>query len=451
MVNNLNFDRSLEILNEAKKSLAGGVNSKIREPHAPHPLFMEKAKGSHIWDVDGNEFIDTLMGFGPIILGYCDPKVNSAVQEQLNKGSIFGMSNELEYKVTEKIVKAIPSGDLAFASNTGSEATQMAIRMARAYTGKEKIIKFEGVWHGWLDWCLVDTTYETTGFWYPHGGSQIAPIMTFGEPGIPKNVIDNLIVLPWNDIASVEKTVERFSSEIAAIIVEPIGPAGGIMPYDGYLDSIRKITKENDMLMILDEVKTGFRLAFGGAQELYGIDPDISTFAKAIANGFPMAAVTGKKKYMDIISQGITGHAGTFNGNPISMAASLATLTELEKPNKYDYLYKLTKKLSRGLKDGISDSQARALLVGPGSNENKPGPILDIYFTDLETVKDQRELKASKKEIHKKMANTFKLEMLKRGIHVIEHVWFVSFSHTDDDIDKIIEAASESMKIVSKI
>ena len=452
MVARISLERSQQLYRDALKYIPGGLNSRSRfAPPGEHPLYMSRAAGSRLFDVDGNEYLDYLMGFGPIILGYCDPVVNEAVREQLERGSVFGMSNELEIEVAKKLVNDIPCADLAFMSNTGSEANTMAIRLARAFTGKDKIAKFEGVWHGWLDWCLVDSVYQCTGpLLQPHGGSEQSPIPCIGEAGVTTSIVNDYVVLPWNETEAVEKTLRRRANEIAAVIVEPSGPLGTMMPEEGFLEVIRKVTDEMGILLIFDEVKTGFRLSLGGYQQLHGVVPDLSTYAKAMGNGFAVAAVAGRKDIMELTERGIVSHAGTFNGNPISMAASLAVLSELEKPNRYEHLYGLTSKLVKGMSDAIDDTGVEAILVGPGTHKTKPGPMFDIYFTDAHRIRSARDMHTARKDIHIRRRQTFIKEMLTRGIHMTPHVQFISFCHTEEEINSTIQAVEESLNECKK-
>ena len=447
--NDLSFQKSTSLYYEALKVIPGGLNSRTRLGGIPgrHPLYIERAYDSKLVDVDGNEYIDFLMGYGPIILGYCNPIVNRAVEEQLHRGTLFGMSSELEIDVAKKILTSVPHAEQVFMSNTGTEANQMATRLSRAYTGKPKIAKFEGHYHGWLDWCFVDSVYNMVAFMpSPRGGGLVSPVTSVGEAGIPPRTAEDYVVLPWNEPEAVEKVLKRKSDEIAAVIMEPSGPAGALMPEAGFLELIRDMCSENGILLIFDEVKTGFRLSLGGYQERYQVFPDLSTFAKSVGNGFPTAAVAGKREVMDLINTGVVSHAGTFNGNPLSMAACSATLEQLAQPNKYEYLYRLTTKLVSGMTDAIRDTQAEAILVGPATHKTKPGPIIDIYFTSLETIRSFRDLRASGREIDARRQGAFIHAMLKRGVHIISHVWFISFSHTEEQVEYAVRAVEESLK-----
>jgi len=416
-----------------------------------HPIFIKEAKDSRLTDVDDNKYIDFVMGYGPIILGYGDPIVNNAVCEQLKKGQLFGLSSELEVDVAKKIVNDIPCADLAFVGNTGSEATLMAIRLARAFTGKDKIVKFDGCFHGWHDWTKVGTVYSCTYYGNPRGGTLLSPIQCMGQAGIPSSIVNDYIVLTWNEVKAMEKILRRKKDEIAGVIVEPTGPYGSIMPEEGFLELIRELTEELDIIFIFDEVKTSFRLALGGYQERYSVLPDIWVGSKAMANGFPVSAVGGKECIMNLKTQGIVPSSGTFSANPISMAASLATLNELEKPNRYEYLYMLTNRLANGMHDAIKDTGIEAILVGPGVHNTKPGPMLDIFFTDRDHIKDAKEMKEAKKDIHVKRRKAFVREMVKRGIHIAIHNWFISFCHTKEDIDKAIQSVDESLRACKRI
>jgi glutamate-1-semialdehyde 2,1-aminomutase len=400
---------------------------------------MQKAKGSIIYDVDGNEYIDYLLGFGPVVLGHAHPCVNEAVREQLERGEIFGANSELEIKVAERIINGIQSVERVIFTNTGSEATLLALRIARAFTGKEKIVKFEMAYHGWHDWCMVDTFAPPRRI---YGGSKISPLKALMSPGVPSSVLDDVIICPWNDFDAIEKIVDRHSHEVAALICETPGPSGLMLPHKGYLEFLRKITYENDIILIFDEVKSGFRLAFGGAMEYYKVTPDLAVFAKAMGNGFPIACVAGKKNVMQPVAEYQIMYSGTYNAHPISMAAALATLNELEKNSHHviQHICKLGEYFKNGMKDIIEETKVEAIAEGVGS-------IIWLLFSDLENIKDARDLYYSTTK-YKDRFDIFRNEMLKRKVFLpaFVHPWFICGAHTKEQIDKTIEAVEESLK-----
>ena len=449
-------EKSKELFDRAWNTIAGGVNSIARGPHGgvipgTHPLYFEKGIGSHIWDVDGNEYIDYLIGQGTLLLGYAYPAVNEAIIEQMNKVQHTGMSNELEIKVAEKMVNHMPCAELVMMSNTGTEVCTFATRIARAQTGKMKMIKFEGVYNGWTDMWMVDTLYDPVGVRAPKGGLEHAPLNGVIEPGVPQNVMENMVVLPWNNIQVLETYIERNHHQVAGVILEASGVGGVIMPKKGYLEAVRKLTEQYGILLIVDEVKTGYRLALGGAQEYFNIKGDIATVAKAMANGWPTAAICGKKEYLGPIIDYRMEHNGTLNGHPVVMAACLANLTELEKPETYDHLYNVTGKLTSGWKDTIQDLDIEMQLLGPGANSERPAPMWNYVFTNKREINSARDMKEIPAHPHSKRKEKFVLELVKRGIHNTDHPWALTRSHTEEDINKTLEAIREVLKLTKSI
>jgi glutamate-1-semialdehyde 2,1-aminomutase len=310
--------KSEKLFEQAKKKIPGGVNSPVRA-FQPYPFFTKYAKGSHIVDVDGNDYVDYCMGYGPLILGHAHPQIMKAIRDQLEKGTLYGTPTEQEVKLAEMISELVPSAEMVRLVNTGTEATMSAIRAARGYTGKKKIIKFEGCYHGAHDYVLVKAGSGAT---------------TFGIPtslGVPEETTCNTIVVPYNDADAFEKVVKSEKKDLAAVIVEPVmGNIGVIPPKEGFLEAIREVTEKYGVVLIFDEVITGFRLALGGAQEYYGIKPDMTTLGKILGGGFPMAAYVGEEEIMRMIApSGKVYQAGTYSGNPISVAASMRILTYL--------------------------------------------------------------------------------------------------------------------------
>ncbi len=451
--NEYSFKKSKELYDIATQFIPGGVSSVNRGPAGgiipgTYPMFFERASGSHIYDADGNDYVDYVMGFGPIILGHCHPKVVDAVVEQARKGEIYGMSCELEYKVAEKIVKGVPCADKVFFANTGSEATSLAVRLARVYTGRSKILKFEGAYHGWHDWCMVDSVTQTLALGAPKlGGPKISPLTTVSEPGVPTSILSDILIAPWNDLEALESILTRNENQVAAVVVEPAGPWGVAPPEKGFLEGVRKITEEKGALLIYDEVRTGFRYAFGGAQEFFGVKPDLAAFGKALANGFQVAAVAGVEEVMaTVISGRLRMPIGTFTGHPVCMAASYATLTELEGGGRttYEKLFGLGNALINSINDSVEDMGIQALVQGFG-------PEMAIMFTHLDKIRDMRDFQTIKEYPHNKRAEVFRLNLVKRGVFATHHPWFISLSHSEEDIRRTVSIVEESLREAKKI
>ncbi|MDH7477620.1 MAG: glutamate-1-semialdehyde 2,1-aminomutase [Candidatus Bathyarchaeota archaeon] len=427
---------SKKLFEEAKKLTPGGVHSALRF-FDPCPIFISKAKGSRIYDVDGNQYIDYHLAFGPVILGHAHSSISAAVKKQLNEGVIYGLCNELEVKVAKKIVAHVPSAQMVRFCNTGTEATYHAIRLARAYTGKSKIVKFEGAYHGWHD--IVSFSSNPT---LKEAGPKKCPTPVPDTAGITEDTAKQVIIVPFNDQEAVEKAIKRHHNEIAALITEPIlhGSATCITPKEDFLKFLREITREYDIVLIFDEVVTGFRHHLGGAQKIFNVTPDLTTFAKAMANGFPVAAVCGRKDMMEHFRPtGNVDYGGTFNGNPISMAATLATIEELEKNEVHKHLFKLGEEVRNQLNRIVAKLKFEAQMVGFGS-------VFQILFTKKEIV-NYRDTLSSKNELFMK----FQKEMMKRGVFILPKPnkrCHISAAHTAEDINYTIEKAEEVLKML---
>lgn len=418
-----------ELLYEkAKELMPGGVNSPVRA-FKPYPFFTSHAKGSKLHDVDGNVYIDYCMAYGPLILGHAHPQIIGAVREQLEKGTIYGTPTEAEVRLAELITSVVPCIEMLRLVNTGTEATMHAIRAARGYTRRDKIVKFEGCYHGAHDYVLVKAGSGAT---------------TFGAPtslGVPEDTTKNTIVLPFNDVESFKRVVDQNRGEIATVIVEPVvGNAGVILPKEGYLQTIRKITKEEGIVLIFDEVITGFRLALGGAQEYYGVIPDMATLGKIMGGGFPIAAFGGKKEIMELISPlGKIYQASTFSGNPVSVTAGLMTLSILmENQNTlYKQLEQMGGKIREGLRDIVEDAEVPAHVNGITS-------MFQIFFTDQPVV-DYVAAQGSDKAKFMR----YQLELMKRGVFVPPSQFetcFISTAHTNEDITKTLEEMDSAIR-----
>ena len=427
-----NFQKSIQLFEEAKSSLLGGIASSMHKASfQDFPIFIERGKGSKIYDVDGNEYIDYMMAFGPMILGYCPKELNEAVTVQLEKGTQFAAPTESLVELCNKIISIIPSAEkVATFCNSGTEANVSALRLARAYTGKTKIVKFEGHYHGWMDELEVSQNALTPSALGPrnrpfrlrHFAGQLEP--------------ENIIVLPYNDIELFEKTVERQGNEIAGVILETVMFNNEpVLPKAGFLEGIRKITEENDIVLIFDEIITGFRLALGGAQEYFNIKPDLSTFGKAMAGGYPISVVVGKE---DIVAAGTDAVMGTFNGNPLSVAAALATIEQLEKPGCYERM----QNLSQSIVDGI---------IKLGKENDIPlfskamGSIWVLYFGTDQPIEDYRDhFDKVDKLTYRKLCK----DALELGIRLnpFRGRAYISTAHTEEDVKKTLEIFEQIFK-----
>jgi glutamate-1-semialdehyde 2,1-aminomutase len=428
------LNKSRKLFEEARKLTPGGVHSSIRF-FDPYPIFISKAKGSKIYDVDGNEYIDYHLAFGPVVLGHGHPGVVNAVKDQLSKGIIYGLSNELEVEVAKKIKTHVPSAQMVRFCNSGTEATYHAIRVARAYTKRWKIIKFEGAYHGWHDYVSVSSSPSLRD-----AGPRESPASVPDTDGLPTEVAKNTIVVPFNDPEVLEKTIKKHKGDIAALITEPIlhGNATCIPPKKGFLKILREITMKYDIVLIFDEVVTGFRHGIGGAQKLFNVTPDLTTFGKAMANGFPVAAVCGRKDIMEMFKPtGRVDYGGTFNGNPISMAATLATIRELEKGDVCQRLFNLGENLRNQLNEIVAELELRAQAVGFGS-------VFQLLFTEKK-IRDYRDTLASNTELFKK----FQREMMSKDIFILPHAnkrCHLSAAHTNEDVRYTIQNVREILK-----
>ncbi|MEE9474164.1 MAG: glutamate-1-semialdehyde 2,1-aminomutase, partial [Candidatus Hydrothermarchaeaceae archaeon] len=415
---------SNRLFEEAKRVLVGGVNSPVRAMK-PYPFFTERAEGCRLHDVDGNSYIDYCLAYGPLILGHAYPKVIESVKQQIERGSLYGTPTELETKFAQKICQAVPTAEMLRFVNTGTEATMGAIRLARGYTGKNKIIKFEGAFHGAHDYVLVKAGSGAT----THGMPTSA--------GVPKDTTKNTIIVPFNDEAAVENALK--DADTAGIILEPIiGNAGCIMPKDGYLKFLREATADKGALLIFDEVITGFRLAYGGAQEYYGVMPDITTLGKILGGGLPIGAIASSREIMENMAPlGKVYQAGTFNGNPLSMAAGYAAVTELEDGSVYEKVNALGDRMRKGLEEVTADLGLETRVYGVAS-------MFQIYITGEDVADYQAALRADKDLFLK-----FQQELMKRGVFFPPSQYecnFISYAHGEDEIDDTLSTVEDSLR-----
>ena len=424
--------KSQQLFERAKKVLPGGVNSPVRA-FEPYLFFVESAQGSKMVDADGKTYVDYCMAYGALLLGHAYPEILEAVKNQLAKGTLYGAPTEREVEFAELISKASPCMEMLRLVNSGTEATMHAIRAARGYTNRKKIVKFEGCFHGSHDSVLVKA------------GSGAA---TFGAPnslGVPEETTQNTIVLPYNDIEALEATFKRQGSEIAAVIVEPVlANVGLILPNKNYLSYLRKVTSEYGTVLIFDEIITGFRLAIGGAQEYFGVKPDMATLGKVLGGGFPLAAFGGKKEIMQNISPlGKVYQAGTFSGNPVSATAGFTILKILSQ--KRGEIYPKLEKNSTQLKKALSDLAAAHKVPAQVYNI---ASLYQIFFTD-KPITDYACAKASNTQ----MFNAYFQELLRQGVFIPPSQFetcFISTAHSDEDLKKTIAAFDSALAAASK-
>jgi glutamate-1-semialdehyde 2,1-aminomutase len=418
-----------QLFDRAQKILVGGVDSPVRAFRAVGgtPLIMERAKGSRVWDTGRREFIDFVCSWGALILGHAHPEVVAAIADQASRGTSYGMTSPLEIELGERIAQAVSSIERIRFVSSGTEATMSAIRVARAFTKRDLILKFEGGYHGHADSFLVDA------------GSGLATLGISSSPGVPKALAALTLNAPYNDAAAVEKAFAEHPSKIAAVIIEPVAANMGVVPpAEGFLKSLKKTTAREGALLIFDEVITGFRLGYGGAQTAYGVEPDITTLGKIIGGGLPVAAYGGRRDVMDMIAPlGPVYQAGTLSGNPLAMRAGLSMLPLLKGREFYSHLNEKTERLAKGLRE-------LAAAAGVDCQVNVAGSMLTLFFTKG-PVKNYGDAKESNT---KRFASFFG-EMLGRGVLLPPSQFealFVSAAHTSEDIDRALGAAGESFR-----
>lgn len=420
--------KSENLFKEARNLIPGGVNSPVRACGSVggQPIFIEKGNLSKIYDVDGNKYIDYVLSWGPLILGHRPACVIDALKKVLEIGTSFGAPTEFETKLARLVIDMVPSVEMIRMVNSGTEATMSAIRLARGYTGRDMIIKFDGCYHGHADTLLVAA------------GSGVATLGIPGSPGVPESVISNTISLKFNDIEGFVKFMEEKGDRVAGVIVEPVaGNMGMVLPVDGFLEILREYTSKFEAVLIFDEVMTGFRVAKDSAQGLFGITPDLSCFGKVIGGGLPVGAYGGKKEIMDKIAPvGTVYQAGTLSGNPFAMAAGIATLTELQKNGVYEALDSKTDKLMKGLQSAADDA---AIPFKTGH----VGSMAGFFFTSV----DVNDFDDAKKCDLDRFAKFYRI-MLDKGVYLAPSQFeacFVSLAHSDEDIDETIAAARLAM------
>jgi len=428
------FEKSKALQQRAVELIPLGVNSNFRFWGEGITPYVQKAKGAYLWDVDGNRYIDYRLAFGPIILGHADEGVNAKVHEEIDRGVLCAMTNELEVEVAQMIVDMCPGVEMVRLACSGTEATMHAVRVARAYTGREKIIKFEGMYHGFQDYTLFSTYAPVEAY-----GNRNSPLPVPSSSGIPRALNELVITLPFNDLEVLDKVLRRAGHEVAAIIAEPcMGNCAAIEPLPGYLEFIRQKCAEYEIVFILDEVKTGFRIANGGAQEYYNLLPDLATYAKALGNGYPIAAFGGKREIMSIIGQGVA-QGGTFNNNKPGVAAAYATLKTLQEGP----VLKTIEGRGRRLMDGL-----KGIFAGQGIPVCFTGyPAMFAFSIGIEEVHDQRGWSHSDKEYYLRLIEA----AIERGVmpdHDPREPWFLCYAHGEAEIDETLNVMSDVIKTV---
>ncbi|MEW6030562.1 MAG: guanitoxin biosynthesis PLP-dependent transaminase GntE [Chloroflexota bacterium] len=411
-----------------------GVNSNFRYWGEGSTPYVDRAKGAYLWDVDGKRFIDYRMAFGPIILGHAFDEVDEKVVEEIRRGSLFAMTGELEVEVAEMIAAMCPAVDMVRLACSGTEATMHAIRVARAYTGRDIILKFEGNYHGFHDHTLWSTYSPTEAM-----GNARSPIPVPSSSGIPKSMREFIITVPFNDAEGFERAMRSYGDQIAAVITEPCqGNCGGIEPLPGFLELIREQTQEHGTIFILDEVKTGFRIANGGAQEYYGIQPDLATYAKALGNGYPVAAFGGSREIMSIIGHGVA-QGGTYTNNKAGVAAAYATLKLLQTKPILKSIEGRGKRLMDGLKEIFEDNDIPAVFSGY--------PAMFSFAIGVDKVTCQRDWSQSDQVMYEALIE----KAISRGVmpdYDAREPWFLCYSHSDADIDETLNVYAEIVKSV---
>ncbi|MFC1903899.1 aspartate aminotransferase family protein [Chloroflexota bacterium] len=435
--------KSKELYKEAKRHLAGGVPGGARY-RKPYPLYVKEARGARVWDADGNEYIDILCAAGPAILGHSPAPVVEAVKRQLEHGTVIMSTVEPAFELAQKIKQHMPGMELLRFVNSGSEAVHMALRAARAYTGREKYAKFEGGYHGQLDNELVSGAV----FSGPENNPEPVP----GCAGIPKSTLEDILVLPWNDTEASVALIKKHAKELAAVIIEPMGGIylGGMVAEKSFVESLREITKKEGILLIFDEVITGFRIGLSGGYSLSGVVPDLRTLAKIIGGGFAVGAYGGKKDIMEkVVTPATPGVAslqgpkifssGTYSGNPVSMVAGLATIKELEKPGFYERIDNYGEKIRSGLSQMAKDIGLGVQVIGVGS-------VFSVHFSD-HPLRNIRDILGSDRGT----AGAFYTGLIANGIHIPDnHIAFTSGAHTDADIDRVLEVSEGVFREIKK-
>jgi glutamate-1-semialdehyde 2,1-aminomutase len=430
--------RSQQWFERAQQSLVEGVNSPSRGAtvYTPGPIVLERGRGSQVWDADGNQYVDFMMSFGALIQGHAHPTLVKTVSEAMAEGSHFAAATSAEVEAAEGFRRMVPSAEVVRFTNTGSEATMLALRLARAHTRRLKFLKFEGHYHGWYDPYLLNA--------HSHTPEQLGPVENPARipdsDGIPPSTFDEVVLAPWNDVAALERVLRQHGHELAAVITEPImANMGCILPRDGYLQRLRELTRDSGCLLIFDEVVTGFRYAPGGCQEYYGVKPDLSTFGKALGAGFPVGAVAGPRSILERMrwSENMVLHYGTFNGHRLTMKVVAANLDLLSAESVYRKLHAVGNAAIAGLREVFRRRQVKAIVQGFG-------PMFQIYFTEHDAIRDYRDYC---QYVDTKLYSGFVHRLLDRGIYMTPSNglhWIISTAHSDADVQALVEAADQA-------
>jgi glutamate-1-semialdehyde 2,1-aminomutase len=434
----LSHKNSRQWFERSQQSLVEGVNSPSRGAavYSDGPVFLERGQGSQVWDADGNEYIDFMMSFGALIQGHAHPKLVEVVSRTMAQGSHFAAATSAEVEAAERLRRMLPSAEMVRFTNTGTEATMLALRLARAHTCRTKLLKFEGHYHGWYDPYLLNA--------HSHAPEQLGPpknpTRIPDSEGIPAAIFEDVVLAPWNDVAALERVMKDHGRELAAVITEPImANMGCILPRDGYLKRLRELSQDCGALLILDEVVTGFRYAPGGCQEYYGIRPDISTFGKALGAGFPVGAVTGPRAILDRMrwSENMVLHYGTFNGHRLTMKVVATNLDLLASDGTYQRLHRVGDSAISGLREVFRRRKVNAIVQGFG-------PMFQIYFTRRDAIHDYRDY-CTYLDAH--LYSRFVQRLLEHGIYMTPSNglhWIISTAHTEGDVAMLIEAADQA-------
>ncbi len=426
------FERALRVMVEGGSSPSRGPAN-----YGEYPLFIERGAGARVYDVDGNEYVDWMMAYGALPLGHAHPRVVEAIREAAAQGTLFAAATEIEVEVAELIQRTVPNAERVRFANTGTEAAMAAIRLARGYTGRPRFIKFEGHYHGWYDDFLVNAHPQPI----VSLGHRNDPIKIPDSSGLNRRALEDTIVVPWNDPDALERAIETYRGQIAAVISEGImANMGVIAPEPGYLRALREITRENDILLILDETVTGFRIAPGGCQQHYEIEPDITVFGKALGAGTPVAAFAGRAEIMEALAWGGVLHYGTQNASRLGLFAARASLQELNRDNgaAYRHTWRIGERLADGLGELFGDTETAAVVQGVG-------PMFQIMFTERPAIRDYREFCA---HVDRAKYQRFALALFQHGVYMTPSAALhsvVSLAHSEDDVTFTLQAARKAL------